>query len=240
MYQQAILAGAAAGLLSSVHCAGMCGPLCAAACGRSPGWLAPARYQLGRLLGYAFVGSLAGQLGAALTESPLVAVAPGVLGVLVGGALLLLAARLWRDARATPAVPADSDPGLVRLGRGPRGPRLLSTLVRLLPREPTALGAISVLLPCGALAAGVLLAAGTGDRVAGALTLGAFATTSGLGVLGGSLLLSQLSRLRGAVVGRALALALALAAALVVLRPLYVTLTPNPGSVETSAAAPCH
>jgi sulfite exporter TauE/SafE len=112
--------------------------------------------------------------------------------------------------------------------------------MRLLPREPVALGAVSVLLPCGALAAGVLLAAGTGDRIAGALTLGAFATTSGLGVLGGSLLLTQLSRLRGAWLGRGLAVALALAAALVVLRPLYAAPTPTPAPGDAQAAAPCH
>ena len=65
------LAGAfGAGLLASIHCAAMCGPLACAACqvkGNCSSSTAPAAwYQAGRLFSYTTIGGLAGAFGATL------------------------------------------------------------------------------------------------------------------------------------------------------------------------------
>lgn len=83
------LAGAfLSGLLASVHCAAMCGPLACAACrvrggcsSQSPAvW-----YQTGRLLSYTVVGALAGAFGATLLT-----LRGGPWVIWAGGALVLL------------------------------------------------------------------------------------------------------------------------------------------------------
>ncbi|MDD9939170.1 MAG: sulfite exporter TauE/SafE family protein [Myxococcales bacterium] len=231
MLMQAVVAGALAGLASGPHCAAMCGPLCAASCG------APAagsgtralRYQLGRVVAYAFVGSVAAQLGALIEASWLVSTAPVLLSVGVAIALLLLALRLWRGA-SEPLVPLRA----VRRATPGRWTRLLA----LLPREPAALGALSALLPCGALAAGLLLAAASSHRLAGALLMGAFAITSAAFVLGGGALLTRLSVHASRRASRALALALVLAAVVVSALPLVRTGTSTHST--HAAEASCH
>jgi uncharacterized protein len=70
---QTPLAGLLAGLVTSVHCVGMCGPLaCAVIPGKAPGkgspQLALGAYHLSRLLSYGFVGALAGVMGASAAQ----------------------------------------------------------------------------------------------------------------------------------------------------------------------------
>ncbi len=65
------LAGAfAAGLLASLHCAAMCGPLACAACrvqgGNCASSAPPVWYHAGRLISYTTTGALAGAFGATL------------------------------------------------------------------------------------------------------------------------------------------------------------------------------
>ncbi len=70
---QTPLAGLLAGLVTSVHCVGMCGPLaCAVIPGRAPGkgspQLALGVYHLSRLFSYGLAGALAGALGATVAR----------------------------------------------------------------------------------------------------------------------------------------------------------------------------
>ena len=127
------------GLISSLHCVGMCGPLVAAlpvgrlAVGQR--WRAIGLYHTGRILTYGVLGSLAGTLGLGLHlmgwQRPL--------SVIFG--LVLLVSFLWRNA-----LPA-------RL----RWPWLNGQIARFFrrglqqPTPPTfaGLGVLNGLLPCG-------------------------------------------------------------------------------------------
>ena len=133
----AIVAGAAAGLASIPHCAGMCGPLAAYACSGRPRAHAP--YHLGRLASYAFTGALAGTFGGAALawlERP---IAQAILSWTLALGLGLAAWRLWRSPTARPAE------ALVQLRSKPEAQRA----GRL--RAPL-LGLFTGFLPCGALA----------------------------------------------------------------------------------------
>lgn len=221
----------------------MCGPLCGASCaGRGRTTLALLRYQLGRTLGYGFAGALAGSLGHGLSGRLHGASAAPLTSIAMSSALVMLSWRAWRSA---------ADTGVVQLRVGPRPARdpqtgtptrsLFSTLGRLAPREPAVAGLLSALLPCGALAAGLLLAATTGERTAGAVAMMAFAGASALGVLSGGWLLSRMTRLRGRLWPRTIAVALAVLALLAGLRPLYQAAAAQDPAVPAAVVAPaCH
>jgi hypothetical protein len=206
MLWEAITSGFVAGMAAAPHCAAMCGPLSAAACAARPSRAAPLRYQTGRVAGYLFAGSIAGQLGEVLAVR---ALPPLLLPLSVASVLLFAALRIWRPRR----------PALTTLGKPARS-RALRALFRILPRDPLLLGALSALLPCGALAAALLLAAATADAHAGTLLMGGFALTSGAAVLASGWLLRRITGLQRPVLARALSVALLVAAALVLWRPV--------------------
>lgn len=174
------LAGLAGGV---THCAGMCAPFVLAQAGaladRSAGGGMLARlsgaalvpYHLGRMLGYATLGALAGGTAGLITQ------ASGLrwlLAALLLGAALLMAAQAsarlperWRPARLLhlPALP------------GP-GARLGGVVARLMA-SPTGwrgvgLGLALSALPCGLLYAALAGAAATGSALAGAIAMAAF------------------------------------------------------------------
>jgi sulfite exporter TauE/SafE/nucleotide-binding universal stress UspA family protein len=159
----AISAGAAAGIASTAHCAAMCGPLAVGACGDLRPSLTPAlRYGLGRLGAYTLTGTLAGALGATLLRQ-VQGTALHTLAAVAAGATLLWTA--WRVVRSP-------------------GPAKAPALVPLRTRSPSrarawALGALTALLPCGASASALLLAAAAGSALHGAATLSAFAARLG-------------------------------------------------------------
>jgi sulfite exporter TauE/SafE len=162
----AISAGAAAGIASTAHCAAMCGPLAVGACGDLRPSLTPAlRYGLGRLGAYTLTGTLAGALGATLLRQ-VQGTALHTLAAVAAGATLLWTA--WRVVRSP-------------------GPAKAPALVPLRTRSPSrarawALGALTALLPCGASASALLLAAAAGSALHGAATLSAFAVASAPGL----------------------------------------------------------
>jgi len=212
----------------------MCGPLCGASCaGRARTTLALLRYQLGRTLGYGFAGALAGSVGHGLSSVLGAAHARFAIGGAIATSLWLLAWRAWRGTRDTTRV---------QLRRGPRtaARSVFSTLGRLAPREPAIVGVLSALLPCGALAAGLVLAAASGERTAGAITMLGFAGASALGVLAGGWLLSRMTRLQGRLWPRTIAVALSLLALLAGLGPLYRTAAAQDGAAPQAARASCH
>jgi len=97
--------------------------------------------------------------------------------------------------------------------------------LRALTNYPTALGAFTVALPCGALWAALALASGTGSVLHGATLMGAFAASSGLGLVMLTLGRQPLLRLRRQLPVRVVATLLALTAVFVALRPLPLLLT---------------
>ena len=154
-----------AGLVTSVHCIGMCGPLACGIAGLGKGAMrhgAAAGYHAGRMMSYALLGAVAGAIG----EVPVRALArsPAVLlpWVLVVGLLVI---GFGLD-RFLPRLPV--------LGR--LAGRLRGWFVRLGPgRGGLALGLATPLLPCTPLYLVLGAALVSGNAARGAEFLAAFA-----------------------------------------------------------------
>jgi sulfite exporter TauE/SafE len=204
----AFITGATLGLLNLPHCAGMCGPLVSVSCGQERR-TGPLRYQLGRTAAYVCAGAVAGHLGEALAF-----VAPGRVGGWVFAALTacacLLAARtlLGRGPRLV----------TLRASASTRAP--LARLWQLVPREPALLGLVSVLLPCGLLAAALVAAVTTGSGQGGALLMLGFVASSGIALLGAGWLFQVLPAQASPTLRRVFAGLLVLSAVLSIARPL--------------------
>lgn len=198
-----------AGLVTSVHCVGMCGPLsCSWAVSASPGSVVFFRdtglYHAGRLLSYGLVGALAGAVG----------VLP--LGFFQKGAGLVLP---WLMVLAFALVGLGLDQRLPKPGFLARPLRRLQAAAFRLKSGPRSglLGLATPLLPCGPLYLifGLALANGSALKGAGftvAFGLGTlpllWLAQTGLHRLGGALSPVALGRLqRGLALGTALLLA---------------------------------
>lgn len=157
----AVLATFLFALASSLHCAGMCGPL--ALCATGSRGAVP--YHAARVLAYVALGALAGALGEAAVPRALAA-SGAALPLLLGACLLLFAAF---GAHAIGRVP-----GLGRaLQRGHAWAARLGPTAR-----GAVLGALTPLLPCGLLWAGLAAAVVAGTWHAGALAMLGFALGS--------------------------------------------------------------
>jgi sulfite exporter TauE/SafE len=238
----ALGAGAAAGLFSTVHCAAMCGPL-AASQGVRAGARATALYAGGRILSYGAAGALAGASGRAIFSftGPLVG---ALLSAAFAAALLVMAVRLWRPPRTersprerettshrmTPWAPRPTVPIAIGKRRRPLAARVISAV----RPGPFAFGALTALLPCGALWAALALAAGTGAAADGATAMLGFAGASSLGLLAGGWLGAAIRR-RPLGARRALAVLLVAGALIAGLRP--ITAVASHGKDEVP---PCH
>jgi uncharacterized protein len=175
---------AAASLLGSIHCAGMCGGLVAVAGEGTRGrarWLSQLSYNGGRLLGYTLLGAAAGSLGHAVDLAGSAA-GLGRVAALVSGSIMLL----W-------GMGALLETQGVRVFRGRWAlPKRLTDALASIRRLPAAwrglvLGLATPLLPCGWLYAFAVTAAGTASPLQGALLMAAFWTGNlpvllGLGV----------------------------------------------------------
>ncbi len=167
--------GLAAGLLSSPHCVAMCGPLATFACAQARSRYAVLNYQAGRLLGYGLLGAIAGWSGHALRQQLTSAWASALWSWLLAFVLGLTAVRLLRKPNSLVSTQ--------RLRRENRVATLWSRLAARLSQRPTALGALTGLLPCGALASALVIAAGTGSIASGLLCMVGFALASGIGLI---------------------------------------------------------
>ena len=171
------------GLVGSVHCLGMCGPLVTTYADRlddgGPLSVAEIRQQalfnVGRTLSYTLLGGLFGAAGALLFDLAALArvgeLVRGGVGVTVGLVILAVGAGYLTRGRA---VDVGRSVPLV----GDLFARVSSTLVSRLDRlvdgpGMVALGAIHGLLPCPLLYPAFLYAATTGSAVTGALSLAA-------------------------------------------------------------------
>ncbi len=213
-------AGAALGLATIPHCAAMCGPLAAASC-RAEGSALPraAQYQLGRLAAYLVLGAVAGAVGAVVEVALPTRIASIALSISVAAGLSLTAYRLLRGTE-------NSGNGLVSIGSAKKPAPIASRLTRVLSAvidRPLLLGLATAMLPCGALAAAVLVAAGTGGVLAGTSAMLGFALVSSPGLVALSLAAGKLGRL-GKNGTRALAVVLAIGAVVAIARPIPLLL----------------
>ncbi|HSN81874.1 MAG TPA: sulfite exporter TauE/SafE family protein [Polyangiales bacterium] len=219
-----VIAGAAAGLASIPHCTAMCGPLAVYACSGRPGGAGPARYQLGRFISYSALGAIAGAIGGATAVS-----LPGTWGsALLSWSLALglglAALRLWRRPRQ-PLV-------TLRSSKAETSESIISRALGALGNHPFWVGLGTALLPCGALAAAVLIAASTGAAWLGALSMLAFSLVSGLGLIGAAWVFQRVALRPGPATSRVLAVVLALGAILFMIRPVH--------ALRHDDAASCH
>ena len=167
------------GLVSSLHCTQMCGPivLSYSLASRGSAW-SHVLYNLGRLVTYAMLGAVAGAAGNAM----------GLLGRLAGiertamlvAGILMLAAGIVMSG----IIPRSSLVGIDRLGVS----RIFSSIIGKLmtsarPGSKFGLGLLMGFLPCGLLYAALLQAVASGEAVAGALTMAAFAAGTALALL---------------------------------------------------------
>lgn len=223
-----IVSGLVAGAASAPHCLAMCGPLAAFAVGGAPpdgsaslDRTRAARHQLGRFLSYCALGAVAGGSGGAVAR----ALAPGWVSLVL--AVVLAIGMIWSAFRL--ARPARGAAPLIVLGTRPRTPLVVRVLGKL-PREPMLVGALSAVLPCGALYSALLIAASAGGPAWGAASMGAFAASSGVGLLAAG----WIARAQRSPTGRrGIAAVLLVGALIVVARPV--------ASVVAEGAAPaCH
>lgn len=182
------------GLVSSLHCVQMCGPLVLgySLAGRStPG--AHILYNVGRGVTYSLLGAVAGALGNAMGLFGQMA---GIekTAMIVAGALMLAAGVLMSGL-----VPRSS---LVRIERVGVSRLASKTITQLMtsthPMSRLGLGLLMGFLPCGLLYAAVFKAVSTGEAAAGAVTMAAFAAGTSLALLA----LGLFSTAIGARVGR--------------------------------------
>lgn len=188
---------AGASLLGSLHCAGMCGPFVAVYVGGrrgagESGSLGHLGYHAGRLLTYTGLGAVAGAVGG------LVDFAFDRAGWVQSAALvtsvLLIVAGLW-SILPRRWIPLRRLQGARFLERAPRTLVKLGTKPRVV--RGALLGLFTPLLPCGWLYAFVLVAAGTGSALQGALALAVFWAGTVPALLGLGFVLSRLGeRLR--------------------------------------------
>jgi sulfite exporter TauE/SafE len=167
------------GLVSSLHCVQMCGPIVLAfslPLERGDAVRAHLSYNAGRVLTYAFLGSLAGAAGSAI----------GLLGRMAG---LASGARIFAGSAMIVAgilmiglLPSN---GLVSIHRGGVTARFRKSIgARLLaPRGKFTLGLTLGFLPCGLVYAALLKAVDTGSALAGAATMLAFGAGTALALL---------------------------------------------------------
>lgn len=178
------------GLISSLHCVQMCGPLVVSYSiplgGQSAGrqWLAHLAYHFGRIMTYSLLGGVAGLTGQTLRVIGDLAGIENVVAV-VAGALMIVAGLLMLDL-----IPHRF---LQRFDLFHLSSRFLQPLGRRIA-SPNAsskftLGLILGLMPCGLVYAALLKALSTGGVLGGALTMTAF----GLGTAGALLAIGVFS-----------------------------------------------
>ena len=164
----------ATSLLGSMHCAGMCGPFVLLLIGSNPNRgaqpMVHLMYHAGRGISYTLLGGLAGSLGSVLNLGGEVFGFQRIAMIVAGAAMALFGLlALFRMGGAR--IPKVKPP--VWLARvfhwGQRYAQGRHPVVRA-----TMIGLLSILLPCGWLYLYVVVAAGTGQALWGALTMFVF------------------------------------------------------------------
>jgi len=157
-----LTAALVAGLFSSLHCIGMCGPLATVGCraGFTRGTVSgPAMFGAGKLAAYSVLGLLAGWIGAKVIGEGALGRTTAIVSA-AGGILMLGAIILSRIKSAALGVGVS-----VALARA---------AMKFGPRAPLILGMSAALLPCGLLYAMVARSAAAGEPLAGMTLMQAF------------------------------------------------------------------
>ena len=154
------------GLLTSLHCIGMCGGINLSQCLTRPSdtagasgaaWKPSLAYNLGRVVSYTAIGGIVGAIGSVFSlpgaARGLFAIIAGLFTIVMGLSLLGTFPALHR---IIPRLPASLRARLLGVD-GRRGPFLV--------------GLLNGLMPCGPLQAMQLYALGTGSALAGALSM---------------------------------------------------------------------
>jgi sulfite exporter TauE/SafE len=136
----------------------------------------------------------------------------------------LAALRLWRR----PSQPLVT----LRTKKDETTASIASRTLGALGRHAFFVGLGTALLPCGALAAAVLIAASTGSTALGALSMLSFALVSGIGLIGATWVFERFARRPSPGTSRLLAVVLALGSILFVIRPVH--------ALRHGEASPCH
>ncbi len=176
------------GLISSLHCAQMCGPIVLSySMGGRGTTLGHVCYNGGRIATYGMLGAFAGALGDTLVRIAGIQQTAAI----VSGILMVLAGVLMSGV-----IPAKR---LVQIGVPSRLSRIAGKLI-LNPKatHKLALGLVMGFLPCGLLYAALLKAASTGSTLTGAVSMIAFGT----GTAGTLLAIGMFSSAAGARLGR--------------------------------------
>lgn len=127
-----------AGLAGSLHCVGMCGGLVTASCDDGKDVL---KYQIGRLLGYLIMGSIAFVMGNTLKGMISFSYAPVVSGVFLGCLFIFWGLRSMKGMRAELPLPGFLSRFYKYLYK-----KFVSQAGRF---RSFVVGLISILLPCG-------------------------------------------------------------------------------------------
>ncbi|MBS1858021.1 MAG: sulfite exporter TauE/SafE family protein [Acidobacteria bacterium] len=174
------------GLVGSLHCLQMCGPIVltwSVSLPRASALRAHLRYNAGRILTYMMLGAVAGAVGRAIgLLGRMAGLASGV-RILAGGAMVLSGILM---------IGLFNTNGLIAIRRPSRFSRWIGRNL-LGPERKFQLGVLLGFLPCGLIYAALLKAVDSGGPVEGALTMLAF----GLGTAVSLLALGAASSLAG-------------------------------------------
>jgi uncharacterized protein len=174
------------GLVSGMHCVGMCGPIVLSySLGMRQGRLAAhAAYNGGRILTYMFLGALAGTAGHGLGLLGRMAGMASGARIAAGAAMIVAGALLVRTSSPLVRIQSGGIGGIGIIGR-------FSAAMGSLIRGPRASGKFALglalgFLPCGLIYAALLKAIDSAGAVAGGLTMLAFGlgTAVALGAVG--------------------------------------------------------
>lgn len=158
-----------AGLASSIHCIGMCGPFAMAIAGerRERTWVRSALYNAARVNTLVLIGAVCGGVGAVVVAAGPLREVERLLALLAGGLMLLVGLEMLGVlAQMTGRLVYPVQRALARsLGGVMRSPSLAA---------PVAFGVFNAFLPCHLIYAFAARAAGTGSVSEGALTMMSF------------------------------------------------------------------
>lgn len=239
------------GLVSSLHCAQMCGPIVLAlslplsTAQRQQYLLAHLSYNIGRLVTYTALGALAGLTGQTLGFAGQLAGLENF-GAIIAGSLMFITGLLMLDVLPHRTLQKFDPLQFTMRVLKPVGSRLASSSVG----SKFSLGLMLGFLPCGLIYAALFKAMATGTALAGGLTLLAFGlgTTSALLAIGlfSSAFGTQLKRLNVGGWGlRMAALSVTLLGVFLVWRGVMSPASASmlhglPGSAAGAAPMHCH
>ncbi len=228
-----------AGLLASVHCLGMCGPIVLAYAAARRGERASGRrgevelhvaYNAGRIISYAILGALAAVAGLTLSSLDLVS----EIVAMVGGAIMLIAglSMFGLIPIATTLIPESASAVLRKFHR--------ALLLKRTITSKFSLGLLTPLLPCGILYAMFAKAATVGSVAGGAMTMAVFGAgmAPALGLMGSFSSLLSLRLRKGAQ--QLAAATITFMGLILILRGLHVPYLAWLSGNSAGAATHCH